>query len=62
MTDLTFIRQTNPSKKNKTFAENIDIKDFTYYLLLSGQSVHIEIKFVSYEHGDGDPFDGPGEK
>merc|ERR1719385_221813 len=23
-------------------------------------SVHIEIRFESYEHGDGDPFDGPG--
>jgi matrix metalloproteinase-14 (membrane-inserted) len=23
-------------------------------------SVHIEIRFEKYEHGDGDPFDGPG--
>lgn len=22
--------------------------------------VHIDIRFVSAEHGDGDPFDGPG--
>ena len=29
-------------------------------MFYSGQSVHIEIKFVTYEHGDGDPFDGPG--
>jgi matrix metalloproteinase-14 (membrane-inserted) len=23
-------------------------------------SVHIDIRFERYEHGDGDPFDGPG--
>ena len=31
-----------------------------YQYHFTGQSVHIEIKFVTYEHGDGDPFDGPG--
>lgn len=26
----------------------------------TGSQVHIEIRFESGEHGDGDPFDGPG--
>ena len=38
-----------------------DVTDLTFIReTKAGQSVHIEIKFVSYEHGDGDPFDGPG--
>ena len=38
-----------------------DVTDLTFIRETQpGQSVHIEIKFVSYEHGDGDPFDGPG--
>jgi len=33
--------------------------DLTFSLKKSG-SVHIEIRFERYEHGDGDAFDGPG--
>ena len=33
--------------------------DLTFEEKRSG-SVHIEIRFEKYEHGDGDPFDGPG--
>ena len=33
--------------------------DLTFSLKSSG-SVHIEIRFERYEHGDGDAFDGPG--
>lgn len=33
--------------------------DLTFTQMKSGQ-VHIEIRFEKGEHGDGDPFDGPG--
>merc|ERR1719187_638810 len=33
--------------------------DLKFELKASG-SVHIEIRFEKFEHGDGDPFDGPG--
>ena len=36
-----------------------DVTDLTFSLKASG-SVHIEIRFERYEHGDGDAFDGPG--
>ena len=36
-----------------------DATDLTFSLKSSG-SVHIEIRFERYEHGDGDAFDGPG--
>ena len=35
------------------------VTDLSFSSQESG-SVHIEIRFASYEHGDGDPFDGPG--
>ena len=35
------------------------VTDLTFVRKSSG-SVHIEIRFDRYEHGDGDPFDGPG--
>ena len=35
------------------------VTDLTFSRQDSG-SVHIDIRFASYEHGDGDPFDGPG--
>jgi len=35
------------------------VTDLTFTRQNSGQ-VHIEIRFDRYEHGDGDPFDGPG--
>ena len=35
------------------------VTDLTFSRKMSG-SVHIEIRFDRYEHGDGDPFDGPG--
>lgn len=36
-----------------------DYTDLTFEQKTSGQ-VHIEISFEKGEHGDGDPFDGPG--
>jgi len=35
------------------------VTDLTFSRKNSG-TVHIEIRFDKYEHGDGDPFDGPG--
>jgi len=35
------------------------VTDLTFTYKARG-SVHIEIRFERYEHGDGDPFDGPG--
>ena len=43
----------------KAFALWQDATGLTFEPLASG-SVHIEIRFEKYEHGDGDPFDGPG--
>eukprot|EP00088_Acartia_fossae_P048168 TRINITY_DN5249_c0_g1_i2.p1 TRINITY_DN5249_c0_g1~~TRINITY_DN5249_c0_g1_i2.p1 ORF type:complete len:568 (-),score=109.75 TRINITY_DN5249_c0_g1_i2:168-1871(-) len=36
-----------------------DVSSLTFTNRKSG-SVHIDIRFEEYEHGDGDPFDGPG--
>ena len=36
-----------------------EVTDLRFSKRVSG-SVHIEISFEEYEHGDGDPFDGPG--
>ena len=35
-----------------------DVTDLKF--VRSGWKVDIEVKFVTYEHGDGDPFDGRG--
>ena len=57
VTDLTFVRETDSGSHILiTIFLNLCIHQFYF----TGQSVHIEIKFVTYEHGDGDPFDGPG--
>lgn len=36
-----------------------DVTPLTFEVKKEGR-VHIDIRFVSGEHGDGDPFDGPG--
>lgn len=36
-----------------------DVTELTFQPVTSGK-VHIEIRFEKGEHGDGDPFDGPG--
>ncbi|CAG0922082.1 unnamed protein product [Notodromas monacha] len=36
-----------------------DVTDLTFTAVTSGK-IHIEIRFEAGEHGDGDPFDGPG--
>ena len=46
-----------------TIKKGFDLWEAVTDLSFSSQesgSVHIEIRFASYEHGDGDPFDGPG--
>ncbi|KAI5632524.1 hemopexin domain-containing protein [Phthorimaea operculella] len=43
----------------KAFSVWSDYTDLTFTQKRSGQ-VHIEIRFEKGEHGDGDPFDGPG--
>ncbi|XP_043469115.1 matrix metalloproteinase-14 isoform X3 [Leptopilina heterotoma] len=43
----------------KAFSVWSDYTDLTFTPKKSGQ-VHIEIRFERGEHGDGDPFDGPG--
>ncbi|XP_054013663.1 matrix metalloproteinase-14 isoform X4 [Hylaeus anthracinus] len=44
---------------NKAFKVWSEYTDLTFIQKKSGQ-VHIEIRFEKGEHGDGDPFDGPG--
>ena len=56
-TDLTTQEVDLTIKKSFDLWEAVT--DLRFSLEESG-SVHIEIRFASYEHGDGDPFDGPG--
>jgi len=43
----------------QAFAMWEEVTGLTFQRLTHGK-VHIEIRFDRYEHGDGDPFDGPG--
>lgn len=68
MKHLTYKIYKYPSRLDKTKVDN-EVKrafnvwskytDLTFEHKRSGQ-VHIEIGFEKGEHGDGDPFDGPG--
>lgn len=67
MKDLTFKISKYPKKLQRNDVDkeiqrafNVwsDYTDLTFRPA-SGQ-VHIDIRFESGEHGDGDPFDGPG--
>ncbi|XP_038208860.1 matrix metalloproteinase-14 isoform X10 [Zerene cesonia] len=66
--NLTYKISKYPSRLNraevdaelaKAFNVWSDYTDLTFTQKRSGQ-VHIEIRFEKGEHGDGDPFDGPG--
>ncbi|XP_050353674.1 matrix metalloproteinase-14 isoform X2 [Nymphalis io] len=66
--NLTYKISKYPSRLNraevdaelaKAFSVWSDYTDLTFTQKRSGQ-VHIEIRFEKGEHGDGDPFDGPG--
>ncbi|XP_013195413.2 matrix metalloproteinase-14 isoform X1 [Amyelois transitella] len=66
--NLTYRIAKYPSRLNhadvdlelaKAFSVWSDYTDLTFTQKRSGQ-VHIEIRFETGEHGDGDPFDGPG--
>ncbi|KAG7304126.1 hypothetical protein JYU34_011059 [Plutella xylostella] len=66
--NLTYKISKYPSRLNraevdaelaKAFSVWADYTDLTFTQKRSGQ-VHIEIRFEKGEHGDGDPFDGPG--
>ncbi|CAG9783046.1 unnamed protein product [Diatraea saccharalis] len=66
--NLTYKISKYPSKLNhaevdaelaKAFSVWSDYTDLTFTQKRAGQ-VHIEIRFEKGEHGDGDPFDGPG--
>ncbi|XP_013166430.1 PREDICTED: matrix metalloproteinase-14 [Papilio xuthus] len=66
--NLTYKISKYPSRLNqaevdaelaKAFSVWSDYTDLTFTQKRTGQ-VHIEIRFEKGEHGDGDPFDGPG--
>ncbi|XP_041974462.1 matrix metalloproteinase-14 isoform X2 [Aricia agestis] len=66
--NLTYKISKYPSRLNhaevdaelaKAFSVWSDYTDLTFTQKKAGQ-VHIEIRFEKGEHGDGDPFDGPG--
>ncbi|XP_052753894.1 stromelysin-2 isoform X3 [Galleria mellonella] len=66
--NLTYRIAKYPSRLNqadvdlelaKAFSVWSDYTDLTFTQKRSGQ-VHIEVRFETGEHGDGDPFDGPG--
>lgn len=66
--NLTYKISKYPSRLNraevdaelaKAFSVWSDYTDLTFTQKRSGQ-VHIEVRFEKGEHGDGDPFDGPG--
>ncbi|XP_059049392.1 72 kDa type IV collagenase isoform X2 [Achroia grisella] len=66
--NLTYRISKYPSRLNqadvdlelaKAFSVWSDYTDLTFTQKRSGQ-VHIEVRFETGEHGDGDPFDGPG--
>ncbi|XP_027206190.2 matrix metalloproteinase 1 isoform X2 [Dermatophagoides pteronyssinus] len=69
-TDLTYRISQYPSKLNlkkididreiaRAFQVWADVTPLNFKVKQDGR-VHIDIRFVSGEHGDGDPFDGPG--
>lgn len=51
--------QQTDDEVSRAFAVWTDVTPLTFTQKQSGQ-VHIEIRFEVGEHGDGDPFDGPG--
>nr|XP_046913387.1 matrix metalloproteinase-19-like isoform X2 [Dermatophagoides farinae] len=69
-TDLTYRISQYPSKMNlkrsdidreiaRAFHVWAEVTPLNFQVKKEGR-VHIDIRFVSGEHGDGDPFDGPG--
>ncbi|KAI2810198.1 calcium ion binding [Blomia tropicalis] len=69
-TDLTYRISQYPSKLNlkrsdvdreiaRAFQVWSDVTPLNFIVKKDGR-VHIDIRFVTGEHGDGDPFDGPG--
>ena len=67
MKNLTYKILKYPKKLTRTDVDKeiqraFDVwSDYTDLVFKPGKGqVHIEIKFESGEHGDGDPFDGPG--
>lgn len=64
---LTYKISKYPPKLDRTAVDDEILKAFTVWseytdlkFKPSSGSVHIEIRFEKGEHGDGDPFDGPG--
>ena len=69
-TELTYRISQYPSKRNlkpsdvdreiaRAFQVWSDVTPLNFIVKKDGR-VHIDIRFVTGEHGDGDPFDGPG--
>ena len=53
-------KKTVDHEIEKAFKVWSDVSNLKFQRKSSG-SIHIEIRFESGEHGDGDPFDGPGQ-
>ena len=69
-TDLTYRISQYPSRRNlqkidvdreiaRAFQVWSEVTPLNFHVKKDGR-VHIDIRFVTGEHGDGDPFDGPG--
>jgi matrix metalloproteinase-14 (membrane-inserted) len=54
----SFTTTLSPLRRAFTMWESVVALTFTESR--SAASVHIDIRFERFEHGDGDPFDGPG--
>ncbi|RXG51136.1 Matrix metalloproteinase-14 [Armadillidium vulgare] len=57
---LSLSKNEVESDVRKAFKVWEDVTDLQFVYLTNSSKPHIEIRFESGEHGDGDPFDGPG--